>query len=230
MSGHLYEDQLVKRLVLACWDNDMLSVRAAVADGASVNKTADVQALPKALSPLRAAVWQRNDGIAVFLLQKGADPNGHFVMNCCAYVSLHITLQLLVDMGGNVNRPSLMFLLPFSDIDAESKMQVLLNEPSLDLTVKHADLASAEQHARMVTKHALADMIAQETARRAALSSADHRAWVALETYASVRRLSAVRLDDHVHAPCVQALFSHVRFVWIREIARKCAVVGMHGS
>ena len=146
----------------ACYDGDLRSAKAAVADGASVNKEgtpADWVAAP----PLAAAVARKHHDVVVWLLSHGADPNGCAVMFNGVHNSTADILQLLIDAGGDVNRnggdrPPVFWAVYLDSVD---KVRVLLAQPSLDFHNKYG-LKTPEEYARANRKPALADMIAQE--------------------------------------------------------------------
>ena len=100
-------DSLADRLVAACFYGDLPSVKAAIADGASVEKWGRSPRRGAYVLPLAAAVDQRRHDVVVWLLSHGADPNGDRVMQCGAGDTTAAVLQLLVDAGGSVNREGL---------------------------------------------------------------------------------------------------------------------------
>ena len=91
---------LTGRLVTACTTGDLPSVRAAVADGASVNEPGSVEGVYDAVLPLTAAVERKHHDVVVWLLSHGADPNGDKVLYYTATASTPAILQLLIDAGG----------------------------------------------------------------------------------------------------------------------------------
>ena len=150
------------RLVTACRAGDLPSAVAALADGASVNEKG-TNASGRESFPLRGAVWEDHHDVVVWLLSHGADPNGPGVMWYGAFSSTAAILQLLIDVGGDVNRaidgrPPLVCTAFHDRVD---NVRVLLAEPTLDLTVK-CDNKTPEQYARHYGKAAQADMIARE--------------------------------------------------------------------
>ena len=94
------------RLVAACYDGDLPSVKAAVADGASVNAWATERRLSFTKLPLIAAVYRQHDDVTAWLLSVGADPNDRHVMWAGAVHGSVAALQLLIDAGGDVSRAS----------------------------------------------------------------------------------------------------------------------------
>ena len=147
---------------MACENGDLPSVKAAVAAGASVNEGR----VPGwgTILPLAAAVGRKHHDVVVWLLSHGADPNGDGVMNVGAYESTAVTLQLLIDAGGDVNRESLEMPPLCAAVignSSEGNERVLLAQPSLDFTIEY-DGNSPEQWARDIYRPALAELIAQE--------------------------------------------------------------------
>ena len=154
---------LADRLVTACFWRDLPSVKAAVADGASVNEKGTDGNGPLTWLPLTSAVTWQHDDIVAWLLSQGADPNGYGVMCDCASDSTAAILRLLIDAGGDVNQggpggPPLFYAIRDNKQEA---VQVLLAEPSLDITATYLG-KSPEQYARDTSSPALADMIAKE--------------------------------------------------------------------
>ena len=175
------------RLVMACFGGDLPSAKAAVADGASVNEWGRTHGM----FPLVAAVTNRHHDVVVWLLSRGADPNGDIVMATGAFSSTAGTLQLLIDAGGGVNRESDGEPLLFHALRgyySEDNVRVLLAQPSLDFTVTKCDGCSPEQYARDWDRRAQADMIAREVSgagfsrARAVLSTPPHRIVHAVST------------------------------------------------
>ena len=96
----------VDRLVTACYNGDVASVEAAVADGASVNTKGRGSPFSANCLPLRMAVSMEHHDVVVSLLSHGADPNGDFVMCNGVLIRSPDILQLVIDAGGDVNRDS----------------------------------------------------------------------------------------------------------------------------
>ena len=165
MSSSGASPSLADRLVTACYNGDLPSAKAAVADGASVNQKG--MALEWCSEPpLSAAVDMQHHDVVVWLLSHGADPNGANVMWYGACHSTAAMLQLLIDAGGDVNRecceePGPPLFPVVWDGNGEDNVRVLLAQPSLDLTIK-CDGESPEENARNADRPAVADMIAQE--------------------------------------------------------------------
>ena len=85
-------------------------------------------------------------------------------MSCCACFSGAATLQLVIDAGGDVCRPSggrLPLVTAVWGDSGEEKVRVLLAQPCLDLTVNY-DGRSPQQFARDYGEPVLGSMIAQE--------------------------------------------------------------------
>ena len=157
---------LADRLVTACSRGDLRSAKSAVAEGASVNengKVAPVGLWDCPLPPLAAVTrYTRHQDVVVWLLSRGADPNGPLVMGNAARQSTAAVLQLLIDAGGDVNRncsgAPLFCAVEGNGLD---KVRVLLAQPSLDFTIEFYGY-TPEQYARDYCKPVMADMIAQE--------------------------------------------------------------------
>ena len=154
---------LADRLAMACWNGDLASVKAAVADGASVNEKGKS---PHGweVHPCAAAVSRQHHDVVVWLLSHGADPNGDKVVYYGAYDSTVAILQLLIDAGGDVNREILGGPPLFVAVDGRNsmdKLRVVLAQPSLDFTLK-CDGKPTEQFARGYGWLVQADMMAQE--------------------------------------------------------------------
>ena len=167
MTSSAASPSLADRLLAACWNGDLSSAKAAVADGASVNEMGRAEGLYGAVLPLRAAVYSKRLEVVVWLLSVGADPNGDKVLYYCTRFSTAGILQLLIDAGGDVNRaswgrPPLIWAV--QGTDSEDKVRVLLAQPSLDLTVTYKG-KTPEQYARDEGRPAVADMIAREVSR-----------------------------------------------------------------
>ena len=167
MSSSGAPPSLADQLAIACWKGDLPSAKATVANGASVNEAGIAPVWSSAVLPLRAAVYYDHHDVVVWLLSLGADPNGDRVMWCGAYCSTAAMLQLLIDAGGDVNRKSDRSL-PLNAASEgnrtrtrEDAVRVLLAQPSLDFTIKHAG-HTPEECARYNGAPALANMITQE--------------------------------------------------------------------
>ena len=155
---------LAARLATACENGDLPSAKAAFADGASVNEKGEVARWYGKVLPLVAAVFDTHHDVVVWLLSHGADPNGDDVMACGTSTSTAAILQLLMDVGGDVNResggPPPLFWAVDSD-NSNDSVRVLLAQPWLDYAIKFEG-KSPEQYARARGKPAVADMIAHE--------------------------------------------------------------------
>ena len=155
---------LAVRLVTACWNGDLPSAEAAVADGASVNEKGRAPFWVDTVPPLRAAVFRQRHDVVVWLLSLGADPNGDNVMSCGTAISTAGILQLLIDAGGDINLDGGGVLPLFWAVEGnnfQDKVRVLLAQPSLCFTVECYG-KTPERYARDRGKPAVADMIAQE--------------------------------------------------------------------
>ena len=213
------------RLVLACYNGDLLSAAAAIAEGASVNEPGKAPRWHGTVLPLAAVVRRRLHDVAVWLLSHGADPNGDEVMFHGAYRSTAAILQLLIDAGGDVNRlsgsrPPLFWAVWCGN--RKDKVRVLLAQPSLDLTINLYAGKTLEQHARARGKPALADTIAQEVSGRGfsfcwGSGCADGVWWCCCGSQIA-RRPTLVR-------PLVQ-LIAHVLWCGHGEACCGCGVVG----
>ena len=140
---------LAGRLATACWNGDLPSAIAAVADGVGVNWEEKVPGWGFVL-PLAAAVHRQHHDVVVWLLSLGADPNGRTVMFNGSTLSTTAILQLLIDAGGDVNEesnglPPLLAAVR-RDFNREDNVRVLLAQPSLNVAVKW-DCKTPEQHA-----------------------------------------------------------------------------------
>ena len=157
---------LADQLVTACWDGDLQSAEAALADGASVSEKGRAHAGFCGL-PLEAAVARQRHDVVVWLLSLGADPEGYRVMYYGARFSTAGILLLLIDAGGDVNRETYVLPPLFAAVwgnNWEDNVRVLLAQPSLDFTIKY-DGYTPEQYARDKGWPEVADMIAQEVRR-----------------------------------------------------------------
>ena len=161
MSSAGASPSLADRLVTACWDNDLPSAKAAVADGASVNgkgRTPGFFGLP-----LTAAVPKQHHDVVVWLLSRDADPNGDGVIFYGTFHSTVAIVQLVIDAGGDVNRKSVGQPPLFTAVvnNSEDKVRMLLAQPSLDLTITYKG-KTPEEYGRYNDNPAVADVIAQE--------------------------------------------------------------------
>ena len=161
---------LADRLATACYIGNLPSAKAAVTDGASVNESP-----PGKLLPLAAAVAGEDHDMVVWLLSHGADPNGDRVMVEGAFHGTTGILQLLIDVGGDVNRNGCPEQPLFGAVwdNSEDKVRVLLAQPSLNLAIKYGGKTPV-QYARDNSRQVPADMIAQEVSRPFCLGKARH--------------------------------------------------------
>ena len=154
---------LANRLATACYRGDMVAAKAALADGASVNEAGSVPGWGRAEPPLVPAVYKKHYDTVVWLLSHGANTNGVLVMADVAGATSSDVLQVLIDVGGDVNRhgggwPPLFKAILHS---LEANGWVLLGQPSLDVDVANGG-NTAEWFARVRGFLALADAIVEE--------------------------------------------------------------------
>ena len=165
MSSSGASPSLADRLVTACYDGDLPSAEAAVADGASVHEKGMDQ-WGSTWLPLAIAVNKQNHAVVAWLLSHGADPNGDEVVYSGAFRSTAAILQLLIDAGGDVNRESCgrppLFPAVLSISNSKDTVRVLLAQPSLEFAIESYDGETPEQYARDFGTPVVADMIAQE--------------------------------------------------------------------
>ena len=126
---------LADQLVHACASGDIASAEAAIALGASVNDPCTVDCAHHAALPLDVAAAKHHYGVVVWLLSRGADPNGHRVMWSAAFEGTPEVLQLLIDAGGDANRPTAGDVPMFAAIYGEegANVRLLLSQPFVDL-------------------------------------------------------------------------------------------------
>ena len=151
----------VDSLAAACFNGDLPSAEAAVADGASVNEDGCAPDWAGTELPLAVAVLNKHFDVVVWLLSHGADSNGDRVMWSGATYSTSAILQLLIDAGGDVHRESWgqpPLIAAVRGDNGEDNVRVLLAQPSLDFTTKFMG-KTPEQYARDAHRPALADMI-----------------------------------------------------------------------
>ena len=153
------------RLVAACLWGSLPSAQAAVADGARVNVPGKAPGWSRIL-PLRAAVDRTRYDVVVWLLSLGADPDGERVMYGAVCMASPQVLQLLIDVGGSVNRKSNGDVPLFFTIDDYKRdmARVLLDQPRLDMSVRFGGKV-VEDFVRGYPRPALADLIADEVRR-----------------------------------------------------------------
>ena len=165
--GSAAPPSLADRLVTACRHGDLEAAKAAVAAGASVNdkgSAGDVYGCPLAAASFKFRPWLRQQNAIEWLLSQGADPNGDSVMYYASRRGATSTVQLLIDVGGDVNRASggarpLFWALDFRRGDV---VRLLLAQPHLDLTLSNFSGSTPEQYARDMGSYDLADVIAEE--------------------------------------------------------------------
>ena len=162
MWGMSLSSSLAHRLVTACGKGDFRAAEAAIADGASVNEAGTAPHWGGAVLPLVTALHSQRDDVVVWLLSRGADPNGDRVMCYGVGCGTAASLQLLIDAGGDVNGESGGWPPLFTAVYGRCEpVRVLLAQPSLDPAIIHLG-RTVEQYAGDVGKPALVDMIAQE--------------------------------------------------------------------
>ena len=99
----------------------------------------------------------------MWLLSRGADPNGDTVMYTAAHAGSPEILQLLIDAGGDVNQDSNGWPVLFAAMAGTAydharcvlNVQVLLDQPVLDLDIALHGTQSAEQYARALSRGSL---------------------------------------------------------------------------
>ena len=163
MSSTGASQSLADRLLTACFNDDLPSVKAAVADGASVNEEGTAPD-SRTYTPLAAAIFTIHPNVVVWLLSHGADPNGRGVMWYGAHFCTTAILQLLIDAGGdfsgdNGGQPPLFAVV--RGFNSEDNVRALLAQPCLDCTKIYCS-QTTEQSAPHLRRLALADVIAEE--------------------------------------------------------------------
>ena len=163
---------LPDRLVTACLNGDMAAVTTALSAGANVTDDGS-NGCNCYCSPLQAAVAGGHHDIVERLLALGANPNSSpAIMFLAVYSSPAVTLRALIDSGGDVNSSDRQLL--FQAVvglhrGGEERLEVLLDEPSLDLTAVKADHpgqgTTAEQFALTAARPDFADRIRSEVRR-----------------------------------------------------------------
>ena len=154
------------RLVTACFNGDLPSAKAAVADGARVNEQRWLPAWQDAVPPLIPAVSMLHYDVVVWLLSLGADPNGDAVVVHGIWCTNIRILQLLIDAGADINRksgglPPLISAVSQCNREGnEDQLRLLLAQPSVDFTVTHVNITPL-QYARDSRKPATTDLITQ---------------------------------------------------------------------
>ena len=127
------------RLARACGSGKLAAVLSALADGADVTEAAVVPGWQVPVHPLFVAVYKQHIDIVVALLSHGADPNSYGVMKAAGWRSTPPILQLLLDAGGDVNRPCVgrtplgWCTIWSPDTDVTGRVEVLLSQPWLNL-------------------------------------------------------------------------------------------------
>ena len=164
---------LADRLVTACWSGDLRAAQVALVDGASVNEQGRSPSWPGLSLPLALAVQFKQLRVVVWLLARGADPNGDQVMYFGAHFSTEVILQLLLDAGGDVNRNS-GGRPPLCTATSEGKKLLLLAQPTLDFAATYYQRKFAEEYARYLSNAALADAVGQEVRGRVWQTPAVH--------------------------------------------------------
>ena len=153
----------------ACLNGDMAAVTTALSAGANVTDDGS-NGCNCYCSPLQAAVAGGHHDIVERLLALGANPNSSpAIMFLAVYSSPAATLRALIDSGGDVNgsdRQLLFKAVVGLHRGGEERLEVLLDEPSLDLTAVKADHpgqgTTAEQFALTAARPAFADRIRSE--------------------------------------------------------------------
>ena len=202
-------------LATACHSGDLPSAKAAVAEGASVNEKGKVHGLGYPDLPLAITVSRQHHDVVVWLLSCGADPNGYGIMfRAAAMISTSAVLQLLVDVGGDVNRESHgrspLYWALTSPLNSEEMVRVLLAQPSLDCHLTYQG-KTPEQSARDKGKPALADMIAQEVSGKGLPVL---RGALLVVTVCVVAVAGRSRDERHWYGHCLARFITHVPAVW----------------
>ena len=163
------------RLTTACYLGDVHSAEAALEDGASVNEPGNAPCWRLGGLPLHAAARSCSVELTVWLLQRGADPNGDRVMWSGAWYST-LVLQLLLDAGGDPNReswaePPLVTAVRGATVDRDrgtvdsARVALLLAQPALSLWRRY-DNKTMDAYARDCGKPELAELIEREVSER----------------------------------------------------------------
>ena len=198
-------EDLASRFVKACIRDDLVCAKELLAEGASVNDRGwgyecDYTGDNYFGRPLYAAVVYdsrscTNHDLIAWLLLHGADPNDYGVMAVGMRYCNESLVQLLLDAGGDINRKINSDgdrLLDWVSSTAYSgrrkqKMRVLLDQPSLRLTVRKG----GEIVRRCFKKSDNLDpLLEEEISRRADVSQEQwRRAWE-VAAASSLERLS----------------------------------------
>jgi ankyrin repeat protein len=149
---------------------------------------------------LHFSMFSKRSELVVALLAAGADPNvsntnGVTSVWCAAMDSTADILQLVIDGGGNANKPCnngqtpLIALVRYNKGDAAVRLKVLLACPDLDLDAQFLG-KTAEEWAAYMSHVELASAIAEEQAKRERWSAL-RASWI-VATIASTVALSII--------------------------------------
>ena len=154
---------LADQLVIACSNEDVEAAEELILGGANPNHAGMVPGWSPDVLPLYAAVYLDHYDLIVMLLAHGADPGLDNAMYARACFAQEPTLELLFDVGGDVNqtysgRPPLFWAIL---VGSTENVDLILDHQGLDLTTKWEG-KTAEQYARSLNKPNIAIQIAKE--------------------------------------------------------------------
>ena len=206
------------RLAEACYTGNTALAEALVAGGAGVNDVAVyIAGWENMCPPLVEAVRGGHLGVMAWLLERGADPNGRGVMFTAAVSDVPGPLQLLIDVGGDIEHRGADIDLPLMHWaihhDLLHSVQVLLAEPSLSLNEARCNYTVMDVcswHGSDTTR----ELVVAEDARRNSLSSAQLAREHHIASLASVARLAACGLG-HLKTPAHRVVLRSLSFAWI---------------
>ena len=152
-------------LSTACWVGDVDLARAAVAAGARVDVKGAPYGWPVPVLPLGIAMQSGHVAVIDWLLSHGADPNGDGVMVAGVWYGCPDTLQLLIDAGGDVNKPC-PSEVPLAIAVRRARgatVGLLLAQPRVDLNASSGAMSrTMEQLAAAYGEPDIALLVAQE--------------------------------------------------------------------
>ena len=151
-------------------DNAFSAASASLADGASlrVNATTGVTTVISCFeSPLTLTVLRDQHAVVSYLLSRGANPSGRPLVLACgqksaALVQLLLTAECDVNAPASVNGETPLFYAIASDVECADKVEALLGQRSLDLTVTNRFGLLAEDAAAVQDKPDIALFISDE--------------------------------------------------------------------